>query len=129
MYGRPPLVIPKYVLGTSKVEQVDRELHGIDKMLKLLKDNLIAAQARMKQQYDQHKGEREFSVGDWVFLRLQPYKQTSIQTRASMKFSPWFYGPYQILERIKAVAYKLDLSASSQIYLVFHVSCLKLKQG
>ena len=48
MYGRPPPMIPKYVLGTSKVEQVDRKLHDIDKMLKLLKDNLTTAQARMK---------------------------------------------------------------------------------
>ena len=49
MYGRPPPVISKYVLGTSKVEQVDRELQDIDKMLKLQKDNLTTAQARMKQ--------------------------------------------------------------------------------
>ena len=83
----------------------------------------------MKQQYDQHKGDREFLVGDWVFLWLQLYKQRSIQTKASMKLSPRFYGPYKILERIRAVAYILDLPASSQIHLVFHVSCLKLKLG
>ena len=82
-------------------------------MLKLLKDNLTAAQVRMKQQYDQHKGEREFSVGVWVFLRLQSYKQTSIQTKAYMKLSPRIYGPYQILEHIKAITYRLDLPASS----------------
>ena len=58
------------MLGTSKVEQVDRELQDRDKMLKLLKDNLTAAQVRMKQQYDQCKGEREYLVRDWVFLRL-----------------------------------------------------------
>ena len=87
------------------------------------------AQARMKQHNDQHKGEREFSVGDWVFLRLQPYKQTSVQTKASMKLSPWFYEPYQILECIGAVVYRLDLPASSRIHPVFHVPCLKLKMG
>jgi hypothetical protein len=43
-------------------------------VLKLLKDNLVMAQNRMKQQANQHHSEREFEVGDWVFLRLQPYK-------------------------------------------------------
>ena len=60
--------LPYDVLGTSKVKQVDRELQDRDKMLKLQKDNLTTAQAWMKQQYDQHKSEREFSIGDWVFL-------------------------------------------------------------
>jgi hypothetical protein len=33
----------------------------------------------MKQQADQHRSERSFEVGDWVFLRLQPYKQMSLK--------------------------------------------------
>jgi hypothetical protein len=32
------------------------------------------AQNHMKQKADQHRSERSFEVGDWVFLRLQPYK-------------------------------------------------------
>jgi hypothetical protein len=33
----------------------------------------------MKQQADKHRSERSFEVGDWVFLRLQPYKQMSLK--------------------------------------------------
>ena len=33
----------------------------------------------MKQKADQHRSERIFDVGDWVFLRLQPYKQMSFK--------------------------------------------------
>jgi hypothetical protein len=40
----------------------------------LLEHNLVAAQARMKQQANKHRSEREFEVGDWVFLMLQPFK-------------------------------------------------------
>ena len=78
VYGQPPPTITKYVPGYSKVDQVDKELMDRNKIIQLLKDNLTVAQARMKQQADKHRSEREFTMGDWVFLRLQPYKQTSI---------------------------------------------------
>ena len=49
VYGQPPPTITKYVPGSSKVDQVDKELMDRNKIIQLLKDNLIAAQARMKQ--------------------------------------------------------------------------------
>ena len=80
----------------------------------------------MKQQADQHRSERNFEVGDWVFLRLQPYKQISIkQQKKNNKLSPRYYGPYQIMQKIGSVAYKLELPPTTKIHLVFHVSCLK----
>lgn len=78
-------------------------------MLELLKHNLVEAQSRMKQQADKHHSEREFEVGDWVFLRLQPYKQVSVQVRSSKKLSPSFYGPYKVLDHVGPMAYHLDL--------------------
>jgi hypothetical protein len=68
----------------------------------------------MKQQEYQHRSERSFKVGDWVFLRVQPYKQISLkQAKKDNKLSPKYYGPYKVLQRIGTMAYKLEFSASS----------------
>ncbi len=58
-------------------------------------------------------------------MRLQPYKQTSLKDKGCQKLSPKFYGPYQVLQRIGEVAYKLALPPTAKIHPVFHVSCLK----
>ena len=80
----------------------------------------------MKQQENQHHSERIFGVGDWLFLRLQPYKKMSLkQAKKDNKLSPKYYGPYKVLQKIGTMAYKLKLPASSQVHPVFHVSCLK----
>lgn len=83
----------------------------------------------MKSFADKRRTEREFVEGEWVYLRLQPYKQTSLALRKDFKLAPRFYGPFQILKRIRTVAYKLQLPSHSKIHLVFHVSLLKKKLG
>jgi hypothetical protein len=114
-----------YIKGCSKVQAVDQLLQHRATMLAHLRENLHQAQNRMKQQVDQHRSERQFQEGDQVFLRLQPYKQTSLKDKGCQKLSPKFYGPYQVLQRIGEVAYKLALPPTAKIHPVFHVSCLK----
>lgn len=46
-----------------------------------LRKNLMAAQKMMKLQFDKHHSKREFAVGDWVYLRLQPCRQSSLVVR------------------------------------------------
>ena len=95
-------------------------------VLKLLKDNLVMAQNKMKQQEDQHRRERKFEVGDWVFLRLQPYKQMFLKKQnKDNKLSPKYYGPYKVLQRIGSMDYKWEFPPYSRVHTVFHVSCLK----
>ena len=80
----------------------------------------------MKRQADKGRSERVFSVGDKVFLKLQPYVQSSLLRRSNHKLSFRFFGPFNIIEKIGPVAYKLELPPSSSIHPVFHVSQLKL---
>jgi hypothetical protein len=63
------------------------------------------AQNHMKQQGDQGLSERQFAEGDQVFLRLQPYKKTSLKDDHCQKLQPKFYGPYTILKHVGQVAY------------------------
>ena len=88
-------------------------------------ENLVMAQNCMKQQANQGRSERQFAEGDQVFLRLQPYKQTSLKVEHCQKLAPKFYSPYTMLKCGGQVSYQLAFSIHSKLHPVFHVSCLK----
>ena len=68
---------------------------------------------------------REFSVGDHVYLRVR-VKKSSLKLGNCTKLSPRYYGLFEVLERIGPVAYRLALLASTRDHNVFHVYLLKI---
>ncbi|GMJ05745.1 hypothetical protein HRI_004243700 [Hibiscus trionum] len=81
----------------------------------------------MKYYADKQRLERQFQVGDEVYLKLQPYRQSSIALRSNLKLAVRFYGPYKVIKKIGSVAYQLALPPTTKIHSVFHVSLLKKK--
>lgn len=129
VYGFPPLHIVAYEIGSAKLDIVEKGLMERDKMLAFLKSNLEVAQNRMKVQADKHKTEREFSMGDFVYLKLVPYQLQALNILILHKLHPKYFGPFEVLERIGKMAYKLKLPANTKIHPVFHVSVLKKYLG
>jgi hypothetical protein len=87
--------------------------------------HLLRAQQRMKAQANKGRTECKFNVGDFVYLRLQPYVQSSLAPHAHQKFCFKFFGPSKIIDKIGDVTYMLLLPQGSTVHPVFHMSLLK----
>lgn len=129
VYGKPPLTLLTYVPGTTQVEAIDHMLKSRDEVIKELREQLSCAQNHMKKKYDAKHTDKSFEIGDFVYVRMQPYRQLSISLKRNLKLSPRFYGPFEIIQKVGAVAYKLKLPEGSKIHPVFHVSLLKKQIG
>ena len=89
-----------------------------------LKEQLAKTQNRMKTYADRHRTERQYQEGEQVLLKLQPYAQHSVANRPFPKLAFKYFGPYSILAKIGAAAYRLNLPSDNKIHDVFHVSQL-----
>ncbi|CAN6711132.1 unnamed protein product [Malus baccata var. baccata] len=108
LYGKPcrtPLCwseVGERVLMGLKI--VDETMQNIQ----VIKANLKAAQDLQKSIAGKHDTHRVYKVGDWVFLKLSPWKGM-VRFGKKGKLSPQYIGLYRITERVGEVAYRLKL--------------------
>ncbi|KAL6526777.1 Delta-1-pyrroline-5-carboxylate synthase [Orobanche gracilis] len=119
VYGREPPRLLDYTAGASKIDAVDQALGDRTSFLKEAKDRIAEAQNRMKTQYDSHHRALEFQLGDWVWLKLQPYRHLSVARKHFSKLSPEFYGPFMVTQRVGQVAYRIKLPEGSRVHDVY----------
>ena len=105
-------------LGPEMIEETT-------KMVKMIQERMRGAQDRQKSYADKRRSALEFEVGEKVLLKVSPTKGVMRFGRKG-KLSPRFIGPYDVLERIGEVAYRLALPMNlAQVHNVFHVSQLR----
>ncbi|KAA0051967.1 pol protein [Cucumis melo var. makuwa] len=100
-------------------------VQSTNEAIQKIRSRMHTAQSRQKSYADVRWKDLEFDVGDKVFLKVAPMKGI-LRFERRGKLSPRFVGPFEILERIGPVAYRLALTPSlSAVHDVFHVSMLR----
>lgn len=89
---------------TCKVPALKDWLKEHKLMQQILKQHLSRARNIMKIQADKKPSYRTFTWGDSVFIKLQPYVQTSVERRANHKLAFKYFGPFRVLQMINLVA-------------------------
>ncbi|GJQ98178.1 reverse transcriptase domain-containing protein [Tanacetum coccineum] len=100
-------------------------IHETTKKIFKIRDRMQAARDRQKSYADKRRRPLEFEVGDKVMLKVAPWKGV-MRFGKRGKLNPHYIGPFQIIERIGLVAYRLELPQElRRVHNVFHVCNLK----
>ncbi|GJR24366.1 putative reverse transcriptase domain-containing protein [Tanacetum coccineum] len=84
-----------------------------------------AAHDRQKSYANLKRKPMEFQVGDRVMLKVSPWKGF-VRFGKREKLNPRYVGPFKVLEKVRSVAYKLELPQELiRVHNTFHVSNLK----
>jgi hypothetical protein len=89
-----------------------------------IRQNIKISQDRQKSYADRKRTPREFKTGDNVYRRVRPRK-SSLRMGAFAKLEPQYCGPFEVLDRVGPIAYRLSLPPTVKAHNVFHVSLLK----
>ncbi|XP_059294484.1 uncharacterized protein LOC132047460 [Lycium ferocissimum] len=126
LYGyAPPTHLP-YIPGSTDSEPADNLLLVKELKFQLARCHLLRAQQIMVSLANAHKSDRQFAIGDCVFLKLQPYRQVTLSYSPYHKLTSKYFSPYAIVEKFGAIAYRLNLPPEVKIHSTFHISQLKL---
>ncbi|GKC45401.1 putative reverse transcriptase domain-containing protein [Tanacetum coccineum] len=100
-------------------------IHETTEKIVQIKQRIQAARDCQKSYADVRHNPLEFQVGDRVMLKVSPWKEV-IHFGKRGKLNPRYIGPFKVLAKVGAVAYKLEIPQQlSRVHNTFHVSNLK----
>ncbi|GJS86084.1 hypothetical protein Tco_0752625 [Tanacetum coccineum] len=118
--------LPVYWAEVGEVQLTGPEIvqETTEKIVQI-KQRIQAARDRQKSYANLKRKLMEFQVGDRVMLKVSPWKGV-VNFGKRGKLNPRYVGPFKVLEKVGAVAYKLELPQElSRVHNTFHVSNLK----
>ncbi|GKE53892.1 putative reverse transcriptase domain-containing protein, partial [Tanacetum coccineum] len=112
-------------MSTAYHPQTDGQMQETSEKISQIKDRLNTARDRQKIYADKRRKPLEFSVGDYVLLKVSLWKCV-VRFGKKGKLAPRFVGPFEIIEKVGHVAYRLDLPEElNGVHDTFHVSNFK----
>nr|GEX41985.1 Ty3/gypsy retrotransposon protein [Tanacetum cinerariifolium] len=103
VYGQPPNLHLPYIAGTSSLEEVDMTMQAMEQAIAMLQFHLKRSKNRIKSMADKHRSDKNFKVGMKVYLKLQPYRQSTVRQGTHHKFTAKYYGPFVVIAKVGKV--------------------------
>jgi hypothetical protein len=113
---RPERYLHDYV--RSWIEWLHLDEHCYD----TTHDSLQTTQDQQRRYADRYRLERNFEIGDVVFLRVQLHRPFPLRRGGTERMRSRLYGPYRMTWKAGEVAYEMEFPEDSHICNVFHVS-------
>ena len=108
----------KNIIGPNLIQETEEKV-------KMIRERLKVATDRQKSYADMRRKDIRYEIGEKVFLKVSPWKKV-MRFRKNGKLSPRFIGPYEVIEKVGQVAYRLAFAPELEnIHNVFHVSMLR----
>ena len=110
------------MIGSDLIQETEEKV-------KMIRERLKVATDRQKSYADMKRKDIRYEVSEKVFLKVSPWKKV-MRFGKKGKLNPRFIGPYEVIEKVGPVAYRLALPSDlEKIHNVFHVSMLRRYQS
>ena len=108
----------KKVIGPDLIQETEEKV-------KIIRERLKVANDRQKSYADMKRKDILYKIGEKVFLKVSPWKKV-MRFGKKGKLSPRFIRPYEVIEKVGPLAYRLELPLElEKIHSVFHVSMVR----
>jgi len=105
------------IIGPEMIQETTEIIRNI-------REHIRVAQSRQKSYANKRRRSLEFQVNDKVFLKASPTRGVRFRVRG--KLSPRYIGPYEIIEMLNTITYRLDLLVELEhMHNVFYISQLR----